>query len=147
MAFTLKSGLDIEEQDRVRVAEGLKSFNRSQYPVADHHMIDMEAFAVIAYDGRDEIVGGLLGNLGWGWLFVRALWVDDRARGAGLGSAILKRAERDVLASGNVGVYLDTVDTQAPAFYRRHGYEEFGVLQDYPPGGKLHFFKKQLRRP
>ena len=146
MAFTLKSGLDVEEQDRLRVAEGLKSFNRSQYPMADHHMIHIEPFAVIAHDNRGEIVGGLLGDLGWGWLFIKALWVDGPARGAGLGSAILQRAERDVLASGNVGVYLDTVDTQAPAFYRRHGYEELGVLRDYPPGGKLHFFKKQLRR-
>jgi ribosomal protein S18 acetylase RimI-like enzyme len=46
---------------------------------------------------------------------------------------------------GCVGVWLDTFDFQAPEFYRKHGYEQFGRLDDYPPGHQRLFFQKRLQ--
>jgi hypothetical protein len=43
-----------------------------------------------------------------------------------------------------VGIWLDTFDFQAPDFYRKHGFSEFGQLQDYPPGHQRLFFHKRL---
>jgi hypothetical protein len=33
---------------------------------------------------------------------------------------------------------------QAPDFYRKLGYEEFGRLDDFPPGHSRLFFRKNL---
>ena len=35
---------------------------------------------------------------------------------------------------GCAGVRLDTTSFQAPDFYKRHGYTEFGRIDGYPPG-------------
>ena len=43
-----------------------------------------------------------------------------------------------------IGVWLDTFDFQAPAFYRKLGYQAFGQLNDYPPGHQRLFFQKRL---
>jgi hypothetical protein len=47
-------------------------------------------------------------------------------------------------ARGCHSARLDTFSFQAPEFYRRMGYEVFGVL-DYPPDHKRIFLKKQLK--
>jgi hypothetical protein len=44
-------------------------------------------------------------------------------------------------------VWLDSFSFQAPGFYRRLGYAEFGVVEDYPPGHTRHFLKKRLAAP
>ena len=33
---------------------------------------------------------------------------------------------------------------QAPDFYSRHGYTEFGRIDDYPPGHARHWFMKRF---
>ena len=43
-------------------------------------------------------------------------------------------------------VHLDTFSFQAgPDFYRRFGYEVFGVLDGYPAGHAHYFLRKRLR--
>ena len=45
-------------------------------------------------DRDDALAGGLVGHTWTSWLHVTYLWVDERHRGAGLGSQLLARAER-----------------------------------------------------
>jgi hypothetical protein len=40
--------------------------------------------------------------------------------------------------------YLDTFTFQAPKFYQRLGYREFGRLDDFPPGHARIWFWKPL---
>jgi len=68
------------------------------------------------------------------WVFVRWLWVAEPFRNKGIGSRLLERAEALARESGCRGVYLDTFTFQAPKFYERHGYREFGRLDDFPSG-------------
>src|SRR5690349_2735278 len=49
---------------------------------------------VWASDEAGELAGGLVGHTWTTWLHVTYLWVDERHRGAGLGSRLLARAER-----------------------------------------------------
>ncbi|MFM9697976.1 GNAT family N-acetyltransferase [Streptomyces europaeiscabiei] len=90
---------------------------------------------VWALNEAGELVGGLAGHTWATWLHVTYLWVDERHRGAGLGSYLLSTAE--LTASRDRGcrsVRLETWDFQAPEFYKRLGYEVVCVIPDYPPG-------------
>jgi GNAT superfamily N-acetyltransferase len=88
---------------------------------------------------------GLYGYSWGGCLSIRLLWVRDALRGTGYGTQLLERAEREARDRGCGLVTLESHSFQAPEFYRRHGYEEFGALADYPIGHTKHFFKKSLK--
>jgi len=55
---------------------------------------------------------------------------------------MLAQAEREALARGCRGAWLDTYSFQAREFYERQGYSVFGILDDYPPGQKRIFMQK-----
>jgi N-acetylglutamate synthase-like GNAT family acetyltransferase len=72
------------------------------------------------------------------------LWVKDELRGRGYGHRLLTLAEHKARQRGAKNAYLDTFSFQAPNFYKQHGYQVFGELQDYPPGHQRYFLTKQL---
>lgn len=82
--------------------------------------------------------------MGWGWLFVAMLWVSGSYRGNGYGSKLLQLAEAKAKAYGCNSVFLDTHSFQAPDFYRKHGYTEFGRLENFPPGHSRIYLSKAL---
>jgi GNAT superfamily N-acetyltransferase len=97
---------------------------------------------------RDEggaLAGGLLGDVYYGWLFVRILWVAEEHRGGGHGERLVRAAEEEARARGCHAMWLDTFSFQAPGFYRGLGFQEFGRLDEYPPGHSRHFLWKPLR--
>ena len=67
--------------------------------------------------------------------------MDDRR---GYGYRLLTLAEDEARKRGAKSAYLDTFSFQAPDFYRQHGYQVFGELEDFPPGHQRYFFSKQL---
>ncbi|MFD5818657.1 GNAT family N-acetyltransferase [Streptomyces sp. NPDC127038] len=89
---------------------------------------------VWALDEDGELAGGLAGHTWTAWLHVTYLWVDDRHRGAGLGTRLLAEAERAATGRGCTAARVETWDFQAPDFYRKQGYEVVSVIPDYPPG-------------
>jgi len=103
----------------------------------------VERFALLLRDDAGVVAAGLSGTLSWGWLFVEALWVDDALRGRGIGRALMAGAEDFARAKDCHSAWLDTF--QASGFYARLGYENFGVLEDYPPGQSRYFLRKRLR--
>jgi ribosomal protein S18 acetylase RimI-like enzyme len=72
------------------------------------------------------------------------LWLDEDYRGRGLGSDLLRQAERQAVARGCRRACLSSFSFQAPDFYLRQGYEIFGQLEDYPDGETLFFLRKVL---
>ncbi|MGW1210868.1 GNAT family N-acetyltransferase [Streptomyces sp. NPDC002499] len=100
---------------------------------------------VWALDEADGLAGGLVGHTWTSWLHVAYLWVDDRHRGAGLGSRLLETAERVAREERGCGsARLETWDFQAPEFYKKHGYEVVCVIPDYPPGITEYTLTKRL---
>jgi ribosomal protein S18 acetylase RimI-like enzyme len=93
---------------------------------------------------EQEIVGGILGEIYWGWFYLDLLWVKEELRGRGYGHRLLTHAEKEALKRGAKHVYLDTFSFQAPDFYKDHGYQVFGELPDFPPGHQRFFLTKQL---
>jgi GNAT superfamily N-acetyltransferase len=102
-----------------------------------------EPLAVLARQGG-TVVAGAIGFTHSGWLCVQYLWVDNHRRGTGLGRDILTQAEAEGRRRGCHAVWLDTFSFQAPGFYEKLGYQEFGRLDDFPPGHSRHFLWKPL---
>jgi GNAT superfamily N-acetyltransferase len=78
-------------------------------------------------------VGGLIGETNWDWFYLDLLWVKDELRGRGYGHSLLTHAGGEARQRGAKNVYLDTFSFQAPNFYKQHGYQVFGELQNFPP--------------
>lgn len=99
---------------------------------------------LIARDADGQVAGGLLGDLYFNWLYIAILWVRDDQRGRGVGSRLMALAEEYAAAQGRTNVHVDTFDFQAPDFYRRHGYTEYGRLGPYGDGHIRLYFHKTL---
>jgi GNAT superfamily N-acetyltransferase len=91
-----------------------------------------------------EISLDLFGQTGWQWLHIEILSAEEGFRGQGLGSRLLTSVAAKAMERGCTGVYLETFEIQALPFYRRHDYDSFGVLEDYPPVSRCRFLRKAL---
>ena len=91
-----------------------------------------------------EIVGGVIGATYWDWLYINLMWIKEELRGHGYGSRLLTLAEEEARQRGAKQAYLDTFSFQAPGFYKKHGYEVFGKLHDFPAGHQRYFLTKRL---
>ncbi|MFN6569119.1 GNAT family N-acetyltransferase [Dendronalium sp. ChiSLP03b] len=100
--------------------------------------------SVLIRDAEGEIVGGLVGETHWKWLFVSHLWVAEALRGQGYGRKLMLQAEQTAKERGCDRAYLDTFSFQALGFYERLGYQIFGVLEDFPPGHQRYFLQKKI---
>ena len=96
-------------------------------------------------DGPDSpVIGGLVGATNWTWLHIRILAVPAERRGLGIGRKLMDRAEDIARLRGCRAAWVDTYSFQAPGFYERLGYRQFGTLPDYPPGHQRLFYCKPL---
>lgn len=103
-----------------------------------------EPFALMVRDENDAILGGLYGRVTLQWMFIELLSVPEQGRGQGTGSELMTMAEALAKEKNCFGVWLDTFSFQAPEFYKKLGFSQFGEIVDYPPGHKRHFFQKRL---
>jgi GNAT superfamily N-acetyltransferase len=126
------------EPVRSVVLNGLRAFNRQHAPAPGFEPLVLGARA------NDRVVGGLVGETGWQWLYVDLLWVDETYRRKRIGRRLLEAGEAEARRRGCQHVYLDTFDFQARAFYERLGYVVFGVLDDYPPGHQRFFLRRDF---
>lgn len=140
MSVRIELTLNPTEEQRLAILEPLKRYNAQE--AGDGKS---EKLALMVRDElNDEIIGGLHARVLYRWLFIELLVVPDQTRGQGMGSRLMQMAEDLARERNCVGVWLDTFDFQAPDFYRKHGYSEFGHIDDYPPGHKRFFFQKRL---
>lgn len=100
--------------------------------------------AVSVRDRGNEVVGGLWGRTGYGFLFVELLALGP-ARGAGLGREVMAIAEAEAKRRGLLGMWLDTWTFQAPDFYPKLGFVECGHITEYPPGHDRIFYMKRFK--
>ena len=99
-----------------------------------------------ARDWNGRLLGGLRSFVFLYWLNIDVLFVEADMRGSGLGSRLLAEAEQQAIQLGAANARLETFEWQAPAFYRKHGYEEYARVDGYAPGFFLSSMKKSLAR-
>lgn len=100
--------------------------------------------ALTLRDADGALVAGLNGASHWRWLYVRHLWVAEAARDRGLGRRLMAEAESVARARGCVGIYVDTFEPRAAAFYESCGFAPVGAIADFPPGHRRVFLSKKL---
>lgn len=121
--------------------EGLERFNRASDVGGDRVKVP-----IAVWMRRDRrVLGGAYGETHYGWLYLSLLWVDEAFRGQGWGRRLLRQFESEAAARGCHGAWVDTYEFQAPTFYERLGYREFGRLDEFPPGSARLFYWKPLR--
>ena len=91
-----------------------------------------------------EMAGGLAGQMIYGWLWVMLLAVAPASRGEGVGSALMREAERIARTERALGINVDTYGFQAPGFYERLGFAEVSRLPGAEPAEDRIFFAKLL---
>ncbi len=121
------------------IGQGIRQYNAQQ--AGDGRAI-LLCYALYAPDGT--IVGGIIGETHWNWLFINLMWIREELRGQGFGHQLLQAAEQEGRRRGATHAYLDTFSFQAPDFYKKHGYQVFGVLEDFPPGYQRFYLTRQL---
>ena len=88
-----------------------------------------------ALDGDGKIAGGCVVNIhGWGRAVLACLWVDETHRAQGLGSMLIRQAQRAVKEKGCCYLCLGTMDFQARPLYEKHGFRVFTVNKNVPRG-------------
>jgi len=120
------------------LAKALRDYN-----VAAAGKSDYRPLAVTIRD-KGKIVGGLVGETYWDWMYVNLLWVSEQHRGKGWGRALMQKAETEARNRGVRNVFLDSFSFQAPRFYAKLGYREYGRLSNFPAGHSRHSMTKAL---
>lgn len=139
MRLRIERSQNPTNEEREAILAPLRTYNAAQAGLAKP-----EPVALLVRDDNGEILGGLYGRVFYQWLFIELLSVPEEGRGLGLGSKLMQMAEELAQENECVGIWLDTFSFQAPEFYKKLGYSEFGQIVDYPPGHKRHFFQKRL---
>ena len=129
-----------EDSDYIR--KKLIEYNMTQI---DHETkTPLEKISFVMRNEEDEIVGGVVGEMFWHHLHVDFLWVSEDYRQGGYGSRLIHQIEEYAREKGCYLAMLDTFSFQAPDFYKKMGYQEFGMLEDFPKGRSQHFMEKRL---
>ncbi len=133
---------------RRQVREALRGYNHTMAPAyfdapgapaTPHH-----AFDITIHNEDGTLIAGMVTDIHWGVLHLHHLWVAQHLRGAGVGQALMRRAEQEAQDHHCHYIQFSTFDFQAPDFYRKLGYRVIAQLDDYPPGYCLYFMRKNI---
>jgi ribosomal protein S18 acetylase RimI-like enzyme len=128
-----------QPEDLQIISKGLRDYNTSQVGYDD-----IQKLAVFLRDENGKVMGGIDGHTYWGVLAIDHLWLHESLRGQGHGTQLLGAAEKEAARRGCKQAIVDTTSFQAPAFYKKHGYEVYGILDHSPDEHQRIYFKKQL---
>jgi [ribosomal protein S18]-alanine N-acetyltransferase len=92
------------------------------------------------------VIGCAIGDLNGGQSRVVNICVDPSARRRGVGASLLRQLER-ALPHGDVVLMTETDNRAARALYKKEGYKEVGVSQNYYGRGKDGVWMQKIRSP
>ncbi|ORM58335.1 GNAT family N-acetyltransferase [Pantoea rodasii] len=122
------------------IEDGLNDFNDLMTGMSDRQPLAV----LIKSNTNGEILGGMQGRSSLGLLFIDLFYLPPELRSKGIGSEILLRFEDEGKKRGCTAAFLYTISFQAPDFYKKHGWEEFGRIDCKPEGTSRIFMKKSL---
>ncbi|MGK8932540.1 GNAT family N-acetyltransferase [Pluralibacter gergoviae] len=131
---------EVSAGDLLVIENGLNRFNDQHTGVNDR----MPLSVVIKDPATGETLGGILGRSSLGLLFIDLVYLPSALRGKQLGSELLRRFENEGRKRGCLSAVLYTISFQAPEFYRKHGWQEFGRIDCAPEGTSRIFMTKTL---
>lgn len=100
---------------------------------------------ILLKNDLNKTVGIVLISFLWNGMKIESLWIEESLRGEGWGKILMESAEAEGIKRGCDFAYTDTFTWQAPNFYKKIGYEEYGKLENFPEGNSLTYLKKNLK--
>ena len=131
------------EEDEDFIEEKLDAINHSIVPPEEDGENEDIVFK-IADDEGNTIAGCILVIGSWKIAELDIIWVDEKYRRKGLGSALIREAEKAARENGCYVMILGTFDFQARPLYEKHGYMTVGTLNDCPKGHCMHVLEKRF---
>ncbi|MGI9242234.1 MAG: GNAT family N-acetyltransferase [Verrucomicrobiales bacterium] len=132
------------DEMREAVNAPLRLYNQTANPIfwqaRERPENDSQPLNVFAFDDDRQVIGGLFGSTQFSWLKIDIMAVAECRRHEGIGRALLSRAEAAGLARGCKYAFTDTMDFQAPDFYRLAGYRVAGAIDDWDSHGHTKYF-------
>ena len=128
------------KEDAEIIGKGLGEFceevvpDKHEYVTLSKKLVDeggnMTAAVIAGVDGEDSA-------------FIEGIWVDERFRGQGLGTYLLRETEREAKANGAYVVLSYCCDWVSDFFFK-NGYTARGELEDYPKGHTAYELEKRI---
>lgn len=126
------------EGDDEFIADKLNAITNSKIDFEDTIEDELVVFKVT--DSAGNIIAGcnLLINC-WRVADLDILWVEEKYRKQGIGSALIREAERTSREKGCRFMTLGTFDFQARPLYEKFGFSVCGTIEDCPTKGHTHY--------
>ncbi|WP_052182729.1 GNAT family N-acetyltransferase [Rhizobium sp. YS-1r] len=139
MDIELKLIEGVTPEDEEIILDRLKEYNVDTFGGSGRREL-----AVPLYNPDGNLVGGLTGYTGRGWLYISMLYIPEELRGRGLAGRMLEMAETEARSRGCVGAYIDTMNPRALKLYRKQGYSEIGSLNGLTGGHTVTWLEKRF---
>ncbi|MCQ1575071.1 GNAT family N-acetyltransferase [Neorhizobium galegae] len=133
----LTEGMNADEEDFI--LERLMTHNAITFGPSNRREL-----AVPLHGEDGDLIGGLTGYTGRGWLYISMLYVPDELRGQGIAGRMLDMAEAEARARGAIGAYIDTMNPEALKLYLKQGYTEIGTLKGLEGGHSVTWLEKRF---
>lgn len=130
---------ELPPEDKKIMVDGMLSYHAQK-----GHPRKTETYSVTLKNKEGKLVGCVIVTFLWNGMHIDTLWVEESLRGKGYGRKLMEMAEKEGSKRGATIAYTDTFTWQAPEFYKKMGYEEYGKLEDFPPGNSLTYFYKKI---
>ena len=137
-----------EEFDKI-ISENLHTYNRSKCEWIRENMEikppKRQYYNFGVYE-NNELVGGAVGIIRFGWYFLEELWLNENYRGKKIGTKLIQKIEECAKENNVIGIRMETWSFQARGFYEKMGYTVWAEIKDCPPGTIDYFLKKELKK-
>lgn len=125
------------DEETAQIINNLWQHNEQYAPV------DIRPLLVLA-ERDGQTVAGLVARTWWEVLDIQYLWVHASLRGKGLGKKLMLFAESEGKKQNCQLATVDTFSCQAPEFYQKLGYREYGALGGYAGKYTRHYMSKNI---
>lgn len=130
---------DIDKDAKKHISDQLFLFNLQHFP--DKYKGRYQELNLYLKDADGQVFGGMIGEICWNWLEIQYLFVEETFRKSGYGSKLMIEAERIAKEKKCDFIKVDTLSFQALDFYKKHGYEVYGVIEN--AGSHTHYYLKK----
>jgi ribosomal protein S18 acetylase RimI-like enzyme len=103
----------------------------------------LQPIAFIAYNGN-EFAGTVVVQLFWGALHIKYLYVEEAFRGQSAGKALMLHALEYGKMKNCPFAFVETMNFQAPEFYKKLGFKIDFIRDGYSHGTSFHYLKMEL---
>ena len=130
-------------KDAAALSEGIVAFNKAHVPDLED-VADEVRFFVLAKDDAGALQGGIRAVCYWNTLHIELVWLDETARGTGLGAQLMAEVESYARVQNCEKAFVETTSWQAKPFYEKLGYTLMATLPGRPKGHASHYLSKSL---